>query len=424
MITSLRERGLIQDATNLDGLAKLLSTKKISFYCGFDPTAMSFHIGSLLPMITMRRLQLKGHQPIIVLGTATGMIGDPSGRSDERKFLDDETIEKNTNSLAKQFQKVLDFKGENKAIIVRNSDWMQHFSYISFLRDVGKYFSVNAMLSKESVKARLENREQGITYTEFSYMLLQAYDFYHLYKTENCFMQLGGSDQWGNITAGVDIIKRMESPLIQEAYGLTIPLLMNANGSKFGKSASGNIWLDASLTSPYIFYQYFLNTDDADVISRLKMFTFLELTEIAELAEQLKTSPEKRLAQKKLAESLTNMIHGKEETDKAIKASNVLFGGEISGLSKQALLEIFSDVPSIKIAKEDLSAPIIELFVKAKLADSKGNARKLIENGGAYLNNEKVTDIKQTVLEAQLIEGSLLILRSGKKNYTLVECML
>lgn len=419
LVQEFQRRGLLQDVTCPEELDQLFARERVPYYCGFDPTADSLHVGSMLPLLMMRRLQESGHKPILVLGSATGMIGDPSGKSEERKLLSEEIIAHNLEGIRKQASRFLQFDGKNACIIVKNGDWLNGITLIEFLRDVGKHFSVNAMMAKESVRGRLEEREQGISYTEFSYMLLQAYDFYWLYKGHQCKLQIGGSDQWGNITAGIDLIRRK---LGAAAYGLTFPLITSSSGNKFGKTEQGNVWLDAKRTSPYRFYQFWMNTPDADVIRYLNLFTTLPIEQIQALENTLREKPEDRAPQRTLAETLTVFVHGEEESAKARQASAVLFGGDLKNIDSSTLQDIFADVPSTEIARAEFSGGIAlqDLLVRCKLADSKGAARRLIENGGIYLNNERVNETGKQVSNADLLQSALLILRSGKRNYCLV----
>ena len=419
----LKERGLIYQETS-EEVKELLNTPGASFYCGADPTSDSLHIGSLLPLITMKRLQEFGHKPIMLLGGATGMIGDPSGKSKERNLLNEETINNNIEGIHGDARKVLRFEGANAAIIVNNLDWMGPFSYIGFLRDVGKHFSVNAMLLKDSVKSRISDRDQGISYTEFSYMLLQSFDFYHLYKEMNCRLQIGGSDQWGNITAGVDLIRRMQGDTQdkESVFAFTFPLVTKSDGSKFGKTESGNVWLDPEKTSPYQFYQFFVRLPDDEVMKLIYFFSMKPLSEIKELEARFKVEPHKREAQKALAEELTLLIHGQEELTKAQKATEALFSGDFQSLDQKTLLDVFSEAPSIEISADKKSEmDLIETLVESKLCSSKGAARKDIKAGAIYLNNEKFTGENLSANEFPLLHDSLLILRRGKKSYCLVK---
>ncbi|MCC6955037.1 MAG: tyrosine--tRNA ligase [Deltaproteobacteria bacterium] len=416
----LEQRSLMQDCSNRAELAALFASEPVTAYCGFDPTADSLHVGHLLPVVVLRWLQHCGHRPIVVLGSVTGMIGDPSGKSEERKLLDESLIAQYKRGLSAQLGKLLPSTANNPVQVVENGEWLSKLSMVEYLRDVGKHVTVNAMLAKDSVRTRLENREQGISYTEFSYMLLQSYDFYHLYTAKGCRLQLGGSDQWGNITLGIDLIRRKSPEGSPPAYGLSIPLLLSSAGTKFGKTEAGAVWLDPQRTSPYKFYQYFLNTRDDDVVRLLKVFTMLPLEQIAALEANLVAKPEERGAQRALAREVTTWIHSATEAEKAERASSVLFGGDVTGLDRGTLLEIFGDVPSVDLPKSEALPNLVELLVKAGATDSKGGAKRLIEGGGVYLNNIRATGAQQTVEEKDFLDGSLLILRSGKKNYFLV----
>lgn len=415
----LKWRGLVYDCT--EGSAALLEKEKIIVYNGFDPTGVSLHIGHLVPMMQLARLQRFGHTPIALAGGGTGMVGDPSGKSSERQLLSREEIDANVERHKVQLAHLLDFEAKrNPARILNNADWLAKLNLLDFLRDVGKHFTVNYMTAKDSVKSRLE-REDGISFTEFSYMLLQAYDFLHLFRHHNCVLQAGGSDQWGNITAGVELIRKVGG---SRAYGLVYPLITKADGSKFGKTESGAVWLDSNLTSPYRFYQFWFNTDDADVINYLKYFTWLTRREIKELENMLFERPEKREAQRRLAREVTGMIHGETAVAKAEQAASVLFGGELDGLDAADIQDIFADVPSSQVEKsrfEDEGMPITDLLVHSGLASSKGDARRSIKGGGIYLNNRRVTDQGHAVGIEQSIEGQFVVLRKGRKRYHLVK---
>jgi tyrosyl-tRNA synthetase len=416
-IRELKWRGVLYDHT--EGLEEL--TGRVVGYIGFDPTARSLHVGSLLPLITLSRFQRFGNIPIAVIGGGTGLIGDPSGKTKERPLLSKEEIEENIEGIKAQIEKFLDFKAkENPAKLVNNYDWLGEIKLVDFLREVGKHITVNYMLQKESVRNRLQ-REEGISFTEFSYMLLQAYDFLMLYDRENCVLQMGGSDQWGNITAGIDLIRKMRGG---RAYGLVFPLITTSSGVKFGKTEEGTVWLDPNLTSPFKFYQFWINTEDADVIRYLKYFTFLGEREIGELEESLKREPEKREPHRVLAREVTRMVHGEDAMRRAERASKVLFGEEIKDLNLREILEIFSDVPSREIPKERFEGegyPIVDLLVDVGLFPSKGEARRAINGGGVYVNNIRVSDAQDKISLSRAIEGKVLILRKGKKNYLLVK---
>lgn len=413
----LHWRGFIYQET--EGARQVLSDqeRKITGYIGFDPTAESLHVGSLLPIMGLVHLQRYGHTAIAVVGGATGMIGDPSGKSKERILLSEEILRRNQDGIKKQLERFLSFTGKNPAIIVNNYDWTANVTIIQFLRDIGKNFTVNYMLSKESVKRRLDG--EGISYTEFSYMLLQAFDFLHLYDNYNCILQMGGSDQWGNITAGIDLIRKLRGG---KAYGLVFPLLTTASGTKFGKSEEGTIWLDEKLTSPYRFYQFWINADDRDVIRYLKFFTLLSKEEIESLEVELKERPERRVAHRRLAEEVTRMVHGEEGLKKAQRATSVLFGGSFEGLSSSELEEIFSHVPSFEISRDELEGmSIAELAVSSGLVKSKGEAKRLIVSGGLYMNNIKVDSAVEKVSSERFIDGKILVLRKGKKSFLIVK---
>jgi tyrosyl-tRNA synthetase len=417
----LHWRGLIFD--NTESVEELLGKGNITVYIGFDPTGDSLHIGHLVPMMSLARLQRFGHTPIAVAGGGTGMIGDPSGKSEERNLLTLEQIQHNLSCVKGQMASILDFEAKsNPAKILNNYDWLSELSMMEFLRDTGKYFTLNYMISKDSVKSRLEREGEGISYTEFSYMLLQSYDFLHLFDTYNCILQAGGSDQWGNITAGIELIRRVRG---QKVHGLAYPLITRADGSKFGKTASGeSTWLDPTRTSPFRFYQFWLNTEDADVINYLKYFTWLTRSEINELDDVLKERPEKREAQRTLAQEMTQMIHGDTALAKAEQASRVLFGGDLEGLDAADIEDIFADVPSSQVTGSDLAGdglPVVDLLAGSDLATSKGDARRSIKGGGVYLNNRRVGDPSQMISITEAIEGQFLVLRKGRRRYHLVQ---
>jgi len=416
----LQWRGLVYDFT--EGLPEALVKEQLTIYNGFDPTAISLQVGNLVALMGLARLQrVGGHTPIALAGGGTGLIGDPSGKSQERLLLTREQVEENVKAQKKQLAKFLDFETKtNPARIANNIDWLGSLSLMDFLRDTGKHFTVNYMIAKDSVKSRL-SREDGISYTEFSYMLLQAYDFLHLFDHENCSVQCGGSDQWGNITAGAELIRRVRG---SKAYGLVFPLIANSEGVKFGKTESGTVWLDPKLTSPYRFYQFWLNQDDRDVIMYLKIFTWLTQEEIAELEQKVAEAPEKREAQRTLAQEMTRMVHDETALSKAEQAAQALFGGDIAGLSADDIQDIFAEAPSSKIAKAQFDGngcSVIDLLAETGVASSKGEARRLIQGGGVYVNNHRVTDIGQMLLLDTSIEGRFFVLRKGKKNYHLVQ---
>ena len=425
----LEARGIVKQVTDPE-LEIQLEKKKFTLYCGFDPTSDTLHVGSLLPLLTLKRFQLAGHRIIAVVGGATGMIGDPSGKSAERSLLGDEQLNHNLNGLRSTVSRFLSMEGSNAAVVVNNGDWFRDVSYIDFLRDVGKHFTVNHMVAKESVRARLEDREHGISYTEFSYMLLQAYDFWVLHEKEGCDLQIGGSDQWGNITAGIELIRRMkaargtapkESKEARDTFGLTHPLVSKADGTKFGKTETGTIWLDAKKTSPYQFYQFFVRTADADVPMFLRYFTFLSIGEIEKLEEAIKTAPEKREAQLTLARELTRLVHGQAELDRTEKATQALFGTGIRDLDERTLLEVLSEAPSTKLPKARLDAgiPLADALAETGLCQSKGAARKDLTAGGIYVNNERAVETA-SLSASDLIAGNYILLRKGKKTYHLL----
>jgi len=420
IIDELRWRGLVYDMT--EGLDELVSRDKITLYNGFDPTADSLHIGNLVPLMQLARWQRHGHTPIALAGGGTGMIGDPSGRSSERNLLSLEVIDANVAHIKTQLAPILDFEVKsNPAQLVNNADWLRRVLLTDFLRDTGKHFTVNYMLAKDSVKSRMERDDSGISYTEFTYMLLQAYDFQHLFDTHNCLAQTGGSDQWGNIVAGVELIRRARG---QKAHALVYPLLTRADGSKFGKTAEGtSVWLSPARTSPFRFYQYWFNSDDADVGTFLKQFTWLKAAEIAELESLVIEQPERREAQRRLAREVTRMIHGETALARAEQATAALFGGDISGLDAADIEDIFAEVPSSEIGAAALAGgglAVVDLLVGSGLASSKADARRKIQGGGIYLNNRRVGDAAATATTEEAIEGRFLVLRQGKRQYHLV----
>jgi tyrosyl-tRNA synthetase len=418
----LKNRGLVADATDTDELSSLLSRERVTFYIGYDPSAVSLHLGSLVPIVTMMRLQRAGHKPLALVGGATGMIGDPSGKSEERRLLDADTLTRNVEGLKAQLSRFLSFgDGPGDAVMVNNHDWFAPISYLEFLRDVGKHLTINYMMAKESVRARLEDRDQGISYTEFSYMLLQAYDFVELARRYNCRLQVGGSDQWGNITAGIELGRKLGYP--HQLYGMTLPLLLDASGHKMGKTATGTrLWLDPGLTSPYALYQYMLNVEDADVERLLKIFSFRPLAEIAEIAREHAGAPEKRHGQRLLAEDVCTLVHDAAATRSAIAASAVMFGGSLAELRDADLAPLLADVPSSAITRAELTGgiPLLEMLARTGLASSKGAARRLVTGGGVYVNNVRAADPDRTLTAADLATESMLVLRAGKKNYHIV----
>ncbi|MGA2180982.1 MAG: tyrosine--tRNA ligase [Verrucomicrobiota bacterium] len=420
ILEELKWRGLVADCTDATELAKRLASP-ITLYCGFDPTADSLHVGNLVPLLALRRFQLLNHHPIAVAGGATGMVGDPSGKTSERQLLTPEVLAHNISRVKEQLKRLLDFETRtNPARLVDNATWTKDVSYLDFLRDIGKHFSVNQMVAKESVRARMEDREVGISYTEFSYMLLQAFDFYVLCRDHNCELQIGGSDQWGNITAGIDLTRKK---LGKTVYGLTLPLITNADGTKFGKTEAGAVWLDPQKTSVYKFYQFWINTDDRDAIRYLKFFTFLSKEEIEALDKKHAENPGAREAHKALAKAATDLIHGPNATTEAIRASEILFGGELKGIAESTFNEIIGEVPTKEIEKSKLDGaglPLVELLVHAGLCPSKGQARKDIEGGGVNINNIREVNFQRAVTANDLLFGKHILLRKGKKNYVVV----
>jgi tyrosyl-tRNA synthetase len=416
----LEWRGLIADCTDTAELTKRLANP-ITLYCGFDPTADSLHVGNLVPLIALRRFQNFGHFPIAVAGGATGSIGDPSGKTQERQLLTREVLENNIASVKNQLKRLLDFETKtNPARLLDNASWTANVSFLDFLRDIGKHFSVNQMVAKESVRARMEDREVGISYTEFSYMLLQAFDFYMLNKDCVCELQIGGSDQWGNITAGIDLTRKKSGKTV---YGLTLPLITNADGSKFGKSVGGAIWLDPKRTSVYKFYQFWINTDDRDVIRYLKFFTFLSREEIEALEKSHTENPGARVAHKALANAVTDLIHSETATAEAVRASEILFGGNLEGISETTFNEIVGEVPTKEIERtktEGEGFPLVEALTHSGLCPSKGQARKDLEQGGVYVNNVRENNPLRHLTANDLLFGKHILLRKGKKNYVVL----
>lgn len=417
ILQELQWRGLIHQSTEPKELAQQLE-KPTVVYAGFDPTADSLHVGSLLPLMMLRRFQQAGHRPVALVGGATGMIGDPSGKTDERQLLSKETLQANVDGIRRQLGHFLDFTGPNAAILVNNFDWMHGFSFLDFLRDVGKNFPINVMLTKDSVKSRLERTDSGLSYTEFSYMLLQAYDFVYLAKHHDCLLQIGGSDQWGNITAGIDLGRRM---LSRSLHGLTCPLLTTSDGKKMGKTEKGAVWLAGERTSPFEFYQYFINVADADVLMTLRFLSDVSEQEYRDLEVQIKDKPQERAAQTRLAESLTRLVHGQSKLDAVQHATKLLFGADITQLTQDQLNTIFEDVPSQEMPRSRLAdgLGIIDALCTAGLANSKSEARRTVTEGAAYLNNQKVTAFDRILTESDLA-GKYLILRAGKKRYGLL----
>jgi tyrosyl-tRNA synthetase len=406
-------RGLLYDAS--EGLREVLAREKITAYIGFDPTAASLHVGNLVPIMALARLQRFGHAPIALVGGGTGLIGDPSGKATERQLLTIDKVEANLAGIQSQLERFLDF-GKSSARLVNNAQWLAQLTAVDFMRDIGKHFSVNTMLAKESVKRRIESQD-GISYTEFSYLLLQAYDFLVLFDRFNCTVQMGGSDQWGNITAGMDLIRRLRGA---KAYGLVLPLVTTSTGTKFGKTEAGTIWLDPELTKPYEFYQFWLNTDDRDVVRYLKFFTFLEATPISELEAATAAEPEKRRAQQALARHVTALVHGDTAVRDAEAASQKLFGGDVASMSVKELIQVFPNVPSSTTTYVAEGWPIVELLSSAGVASSKSDAARLIRGGGIYVNDRRITDEKLRLRPDEAIEGQLFVVRKGKKDNYLV----
>ncbi len=416
ILDDLRFRGLVNQFTDEEGLEKLLQEESVKLYAGFDPTADSLHIGHLLPILILKRFQMAGHQPIPLVGGATGMIGDPSGKKAERTLNTEDVVHQWTARIKDQLSRFLDFEtGENKAIMANNYDWIGNMNLITFLRDIGKHFGLNYMLAKDSVQSRIES---GISFTEFSYMIMQSLDFLKLYETQGCRLQIGGSDQWGNITAGLELIRKTKEDA--KAFGLTVPLVTKSDGTKFGKTEGGAVWLDREKTSPYEFYQFWINTDDRDVIKYIKYFTFLSKEEIEALEKEVAEAPEKRAAQKALAEEVTKLVHGDEALQQAINISKALFSGDIKQLSIEEIRQGFKDVPSFEVGSNE-ELLLVDLLVNAKISPSKRQAREDITNGAIYINGERVTDLSHTMTEADKLEGQFTVIRRGKKKYTLIK---
>jgi tyrosyl-tRNA synthetase len=422
ILDDLTARGFVADVTDRDGLKQLLSAGPVTFYAGYDPTSPSLHVGNLVVIALQARLQRAGHKPIVLVGGATGMIGDPSGKSAERNLLGDDEIAANLAGIRAQFERFLDFgSGPNGAIVVNNADWTRGIGYLEFLRDVGKHLTVNYMMAKESVRARLEG-ENGISYTEFSYMLLQAFDFVHLSRAYGCRLQVGGSDQYGNITAGCELSRKMGGA---QLYGLTAPLLLDSAGQKMGKTSTGErVWLDAERTSPYAFYQYFFNVTDEEAPRLLKLFSFRPLAEIDELARTHDADRAQRLAQRELARELTTWVHGADETARVEEASRILFGGSLENVQERTLELLTKVVPVVEVERRELEAGIgvVDLLCRT-VAESKSAARRLVQQGGAYVNNVRVTDAERKIGAADLVTPTLLIVRGGRKDYRLVRAI-
>ena len=416
LLQDLQWRGIIYQQTDEEGLKEQLEKEATSLYCGVDPTADSMHIGHLLPFLTLRRFQQAGHKPIILVGGATGMIGDPSGKTQERQLQSVEAIQHNVKCLQKQLERIFDFEGENGAVMTNNYDWIGALDMITFLRDYGKHIGINYMLAKDTIASRLDT---GISFTEFTYTILQAIDFKHLYENFNCKIQLGGSDQWGNITTGLDLIRKTQGEGAK-AFGLTIPLVTKSDGTKFGKTEGGAVWLDAEKTTPYEFYQFWINTADQDVVKYLKIFTFLSKEEIEALEASVETEPHLRKAQKALAEEMTRLVHGQDALDKAINITQALFSGNVKELSADDIKQGFKDVPSyVPAPDEELS--LVDVLVNAKISPSKRQAREDISNGAISINGDKVTDVAYVLSSEDRIEDQFTVIRRGKKKYTLIK---
>ncbi|EOB7283897.1 tyrosine--tRNA ligase [Staphylococcus aureus] len=413
LIEDLKWRGLIYQQTDEQGIEDLLNKEQVTLYCGADPTADSLHIGHLLPFLTLRRFQEHGHRPIVLIGGGTGMIGDPSGKSEERVLQTEEQVDKNIEGISKQVHNIFEFGTDHGAVLVNNRDWLGQISLISFLRDYGKHVGVNYMLGKDSIQSRLEH---GISYTEFTYTILQAIDFGHLNRELNCKIQVGGSDQWGNITSGIELMRRMYGQT--DAYGLTIPLVTKSDGKKFGKSESGAVWLDAEKTSPYEFYQFWINQSDEDVIKFLKYFTFLGKEEIDRLEQSKNEAPHLREAQKTLAEEVTKFIHGEDALNDAIRISQALFSGDLKSLSAKELKDGFKDVPQVTLSNDTTN--IVEVLIETGISPSKRQAREDVNNGAIYINGERQQDVNYALAPEDKIDGEFTIIRRGKKKYFMV----
>ncbi len=418
ILDELRWRGLLYESS--EGLGELLERERVTLYIGFDPSADSLHIGHLLPLLTLARFQRWGHTPIALAGGGTGLIGDPSGKTQERPLLSKEQVAANVEAIKRQLAQFLDFDaGDSSAKLLNNAEWLTRLSLMDFLRDVGKHLTVNYMLAKDSVRSRMTS-ETGISFTEFSYMLLQAYDFAYLFEHHGCKLQAGGSDQWGNITAGIELIRRT---LGQKAYGLVYPLVTKADGTKFGKTEAGAVWLDPKRTSPYRFYQFWYNVDDADVGRYLRYFTWLGAAEIEELEQMTARQPERRAAQQRLAREVTRMVHGDTALARAEEASQALFGGSLASLSAEDVADIFEDVPSTTFPRQDLEGDgitLIDALVRCGVATSKSDARRAVEGGGIYINNVQSADAGRRLTLHDSIDGRFLVVRKGRRHYHLI----
>ena len=421
ILDELRWRGLLADCTDLEALAQRLAQGPTTLYCGFDPTADSLHVGNLVPLFALRRFQLHGHRPIALAGGATGMVGDPSGKSAERNLQTPDQVAHNIATIKTQLTKFIDFEvAANPARLVNNYDWTAPLSILDFLRDVGKHISVNAMVAKDSVRSRMEDRDAGISFTEFSYMLLQGYDFYHLRQAFNCELQIGATDQWGNITVGTELTRKKLGATV---WGLVFPLLTKSDGSKYGKTATGTVWLDPKRTSPYRFYQFFINADDADVGKLLRTLTFLSQEEIVALEAELQANPGARAAQKALAREMTKLVHGADALAAAMKATEILFGGSIEGVSEEIFQDVVGEIPTKDFDAAAVTASgvsLLDLLVHAGLCPSRGQAKKDLEGGGIYLNNVRIAEAGRNVAVNDLLFGKYLLLRKGKRTYAVV----
>ncbi len=409
----LKARGLIFQTTDEAALIKALTETSVNFYTGYDPTADSLHLGHLVPILNMRRLQLAGHHPVALVGGATGMIGDPSFKDTERSLQTTDTVAQWSESIKQQLSRFLSFEGDNAAVVVNNYDWFANMNVLEFLRDVGKYYTINYMMSKESVKKRIET---GISYTEFAYQILQGYDFYQLNENHGVNLQIGGSDQWGNMVGGTDLIRKKSG---NETHVITVPLITDSTGKKFGKSEGNAVWLDADKTSPYEFYQFWLNIADADGVKFLKIFTFLSLDEIDEIAKAFEAAPHERLAQKTLAKEVVTMVHGEAAYQQAVNISEQLFAGHIKALSVKDIKAGLKDVPSYTVAS-DFDGNLVNLLANAKISPSRRQAREDITNGAIYLNGERQTDLDYVLSDTDKLENELTVIRRGKKKYTIV----
>lgn len=419
ILQDLENRGLIHQTTDREGLEKHLEEDQVTLYCGFDPTADSLHIGHLLPITILKRFQQVGHRPIALIGGGTGMIGDPSGRSSERSLNTTEVVKGYSEKIEQQLAGLLNFDtGENAAVARNNHDWLMNITIIDFLRDVGKHFSVNYMLAKDAVSARIED---GISFTEFSYMLLQSFDFLKLYEQENVTLQIGGSDQWGNITAGMEFIRRSREDESEEikVHGLTVPLITKADGTKFGKTAGGAVWLDPDKTTPYEFYQFWINTDDRDVMKFLNYFTFIDQAELDQLQAEVVNNPGGRVAQRRLAEEMTREVHGEQALEQAQKISASLFSGDLKQLSSGDIEQGFKDVPTFETDKADIA--LLDLLVAASISSSRRQAREDIGNGAIYVNGERNQDLQHVITKGDRIEDQFTIIRRGRRNYFVIK---